>query len=1033
MSVLCPYCGLTIELTGVKPGRFSPRCPKCREKFVLIIPQDTNRPPEVLAIKTASQTHILPAMRGDEQVTLEESSPAPAAPAPARAAAVTHPPDSDAMADEGARRPSRHQVTAADLPAGSAGVGGNNGGTGRRIVPSPAELTAPPADTSIFASKRGKYADWDDVESAPADAPLATLAAARDEPATAEPAPPDSAHADVPPKAPSADPGLSGTLGGYEIQHKLGAGGMGAVYLARQMSLDRNVALKVLLPQFSTDPQFVARFTREAYAAAQLTHHNVVQIHDIGADYPRAARESNGQEVHFFSMELVEGQSLADLVKAEGRQDPEVAAGYILQAARGLKFAHDHGMIHRDIKPDNLLLNKQGIVKVADLGLVKTPGTTETRAADGGRTRPSRSAMRSRLASQVTEASAVFGTPAFMAPEQCEDATRVDRRADIYSLGCTLYFLLTGNPPFGGRTAAEVMTKQVREPVVPPDVVCRHVPPELSQIVLKMMAKRPEDRYADMDEVIDDLEAYLGVESHGPFTPREEHVRLLEAAVDQFYQSTSARLRGHLIAGFFTLCAVGLVFSAFLGSLSWASGFVALAVFTSLVYFTISGINDKTFLFAKVKQVASAMPLGEWVKACLGIGLLLAAVVVLGWHWIWLGMAVVSLLAAITFHAMIDGSVRRQRSVPLRRVEEMLRHMRLRGLEEGAIRQFVCKYAGERWEEFFENLFGYEAKMEARQRWGRGDRGLARRRFRAWRDPIIRWAEETERQRKEERDRRHIQSVEVRALEAAGLDMVEARRQGKRRAQRIVEAAAMVRETAMRHAATLAPDAAPPPQQVHLVRALVSEDEPPDVGRVRREHESYITRRYGGPLDILLGGTMRFVLAAILLVGFLSWRYQNNDLARLTRPTEEVVSAQRQDAVDMARGVVTRAVEITRASLDRPGLEKRLDLPLVPELLEMLLSSWGAGVAGLILLASIFFRGKVFGLMALGAAAVAVLGPYFTIADVDPRVRDQFAEAIGQTETMVQQANLTATTLSMAVAAGMFIVAVVFLRDKEPA
>src|SRR5690606_23167417 len=115
--------------------------------------------------------------------------------------------------------------------------------------------------------------------------------------------------------------------------------------------------------------------------AAQLTHKNVVQIHDIGADYPRAARESNGQEEHFFSMELVEGQSLADLVKAEGRQDPEVAAGYILQAARGLKFAHDHGMIHRDIKPDNLLLNKQGIVKVADLGLVKTPGTTETRAA----------------------------------------------------------------------------------------------------------------------------------------------------------------------------------------------------------------------------------------------------------------------------------------------------------------------------------------------------------------------------------------------------------------------------------------------------------------------------------------------------------------------------------------------------------------------------------------------------------------------------------------------------------------------------
>src|SRR5262249_30086398 len=129
------------------------------------------------------------------------------------------------------------------------------------------------------------------------------------------------------------------TLGGYQIVKELGHGGMGAVYLARQISLDRNVALKVMRSRWASQPSFVARFTREAYAAAQLVHHNVVQIYDMGIDH----------EVHYFSMEFVEGESLADLVGREGKLDPEVAAGYILQAARGLKFAHDRGMIHRDI------------------------------------------------------------------------------------------------------------------------------------------------------------------------------------------------------------------------------------------------------------------------------------------------------------------------------------------------------------------------------------------------------------------------------------------------------------------------------------------------------------------------------------------------------------------------------------------------------------------------------------------------------------------------------------------------------------
>src|SRR5262249_19572151 len=152
-------------------------------------------------------------------------------------------------------------------------------------------------------------------------------------------------------------------LGGYTVIKLLGKGGMGAVYLARQVSLDRNVALKVMNPSWAKDPVFLARFTREAYAAAQLVHHNVVQIYDIG--------EEHGTP--FFSMEFVPGQNLGEIPRGKGKLDIEEAVGYTLQAARGLKYAHDQGMVHRDVKPDNLMLNDQGIVKVADLGLVKLP------------------------------------------------------------------------------------------------------------------------------------------------------------------------------------------------------------------------------------------------------------------------------------------------------------------------------------------------------------------------------------------------------------------------------------------------------------------------------------------------------------------------------------------------------------------------------------------------------------------------------------------------------------------------------------
>ncbi|MCI0703152.1 MAG: serine/threonine protein kinase, partial [Planctomycetia bacterium] len=324
---------------------------------------------------------------------------------------------------------------------------------------------------------------------------------------------------------------------GYEIERELGRGGMGTVYLARQLSLDRPVALKVMSKRWANDPVFVARFTREAYAAAQLSHPNIVQIHDIG--------EVDGSR--FFSMEYVPGKSLADVVRTQGKLDPETAVSYVLQAARGLKHAHDRGMIHRDVKPDNMLLDDQGLVKVADLGLVKTPATTP---GDDRLEKKSSSSPLLLLPADMTGARIALGTPAYMSPEQCRDAATVDHRADIYSLGCTLYVLVTGRPPFDGTTAVELMTKHAYDPLVPPEQIVSRVPKELSAVILRMMEKSPDDRFQTMGEVVRTLEGWLGVHHAGTFSPREEQISKLEGYVLQFNTCVSAILRGRLIAGF---------------------------------------------------------------------------------------------------------------------------------------------------------------------------------------------------------------------------------------------------------------------------------------------------------------------------------------------------------------------------------------------------------------------------------------------------------------------------------------------------
>jgi len=280
------------------------------------------------------------------------------------------------------------------------------------------------------------------------------------------------------PQAQRPTEGQPETLGEYTLLERIGAGGMGQVYKAMHRRMDRVVAVKILPKDAVASPDAVQRFQREVKAAAKLIHPNIVTAYDAG--------EQDG--IHFLVMELVQGSDLYKNVKRQGPLPLEKAIEYTVQAAQGLKYAHEQGVIHRDIKPANLLLASNGTVKILDMGLarLRVPSNQDDDAP-------------------LTKAGAVMGTPDYLAPEQSLDAATADHRADIYSLGCTLHFLLTGKPVYEGNT---VMKKFVahREAAIPSlRQVRSDVPEQVDAVFRKMVAKQPTDRYQSMAEVIAEL------------------------------------------------------------------------------------------------------------------------------------------------------------------------------------------------------------------------------------------------------------------------------------------------------------------------------------------------------------------------------------------------------------------------------------------------------------------------------------------------------------------------------------------------
>ena len=770
----------------------------------------------------------------------------------------------------------------------------------------------------------------------------------------AVPAAPPQAVPVAPPRPVPRD--VPETLGGYRILQELGHGAMGTVYLARQLSLDRNVALKVMKPQWANDPTFMARFTREAFAAAQLVHHNIVQIYDIGSD----------RGVHYFSMEYVEGQALGDLLRKQGPLRPEVAVGYVLQAARGLKYGHDRGMVHRDVKPDNLLLNDQGVVKVADLGLVKTPGAEEP---DGQPV-----AVPAGEDVHLTRAHTAVGTPAYMAPEQARDSAHVDGRADVYSLGCTLYLLVTGRTPFAGGTALEVISRHAYEPVVPPHAVAEGVPKELSEIILKMVAKKPDERYADMGEVIAALEGFLGLQRAGDLFPRDEHAALLEQCVRRFNEVPAVRLRARLMAGFVAGGALLVVLCLWLRWRLLAAGLADLLVLTPLAYVVIHGQERRTHLFRRARELVLESRPGDWLVGLAAFALFLGSLALLGLLGLWFLSVFAAAGLAGAFYLLVDRRVAEERAGAVEEVEQMLRSMRLRGLDEERLREFVCKYGGDRWEEFYEALFGYEAKLQARARWGELTPGRPREKYAAWRDPVVAWVEARLRARREARERRVLQAAEQGGLQAQGVPAAEASARAGEAADALVAQAAAA--PAWREGQEL-------PAVSDLLKLPAAAATPPvKPARLRRREAR---RRLGEALYLVFGPRVRLLVGLVLVAGCAGWLYQNELV-----PGQEIKQAadealNRQDVPDVT----------PLQNFDWFKETKPLSLPFVPAALTDVFASLNPGAAGLILVLSALLHGPRITLFGWAGAVLALAGPWLGVPALGPVTAHEVSMAAG--------------------------------------
>ena len=308
------------------------------------------------------------------------------------------------------------------------------------------------------------------------------------------------------------DPVLGKTLiGKYRVDEKLSEGGMGAVYRGTHVLMDKTVAIKVLRPSLAADEKIVARFSREARAASRISHPNAIAVTDFG---------ESEEGIVFLVMEFLDGKTLKEVIREEGPMPLARVVDIMRQVGDALKAAHEQGVVHRDLKSDNIMLIKAGVgdhPKVLDFGIAKI------NESEG------------QLNSELTAPNLVIGTPQYMSPEQCSQSSEIDSRSDIYSFGVILYEMLVGHVPFSGASPTIVMMKHMQDPV--PSVLDERsdIPPSIGKIISRAMAKVPDNRYQNISDLLEDLTIAAGVPLRTPSGTHEPSPtpRIVEDDLDE--------------------------------------------------------------------------------------------------------------------------------------------------------------------------------------------------------------------------------------------------------------------------------------------------------------------------------------------------------------------------------------------------------------------------------------------------------------------------------------------------------------------
>jgi eukaryotic-like serine/threonine-protein kinase len=733
------------------------------------------------------------------------------------------------------------------------------------------------------------------------------------------------------------------SLGGYRVDRRIGLIRVGTAFEARRKATGRGFALAVVKPRWSALPVYVSRIAQEAYASSQIEHPNLLSPLDFNIDHG----------FPFVASDALQGTPLSE---PEGREglDRSARVAAVLHVARGLKNAHEQGIYHRDLSLNKIRVDRQGLVRLADLGVGLTPETPEV---------------------PTIPAIALAGMPPEALPEP---PTAAFVRQDISSLGRSLQGLIGGN--LGDRA----------------------LPPSLAAITRKMLGENPEDRLNDMGAVVRALETELGV---GVFTPKEEEAAIIEAAARAFEEPPLAGLRSKVALG--CVVALGLfVALALFKKPLMALPAIGLGAITWSTLIVLRGTFGRDPISERTRDLILGGGSGNVLTALATVGLVLLVMAyteALGF-WIFLGVVGVGLGSA--YHFAIDRPLHQLRLDSIGRAKELIRRFRRLGIFEDSIRAFVARQSGQRWEEFYEGLFGYDALRSARARWGLDAGGKKRPRFARWRDPIVDAIDARIDARKRLRDRALFQAIEERALEARGINLLTARRKAHRIAEAIVLFAHQFKKTRDHDSGIPLMDAlnrvAQRPDD-YLTTHIESDDQkgPPPW----RDALDLLTRTCFGPRT-------RFLTGGVLLAASLVWMHQNK-LIHIDEIKNLGANApnDHEKAVDDARKIGQKTVENVKGVVSGETRTKQLEVEgLSPEVTSHL-DGFGLGVAGLTLILSSFFRGTRFALFAVPGALIAALGPHL----IEPGAR-----SLGPT-----------SLIALAIGAGLSGLGVVFGRTRE--